>query len=226
MSAWSVSGTASSPRSPTGSYPASRLAEPPVGDEHPDRLDGVERDARRRARRSRAAVVAAARARARRAARASRSRRAARASRARKLRRAGAPVGPPLEQLRPGEREDQDRDAAAPLEQVVDEVEQARVGPVQVLEDEDDGARRGDPLEERPPRREELLAPARRRRLARRAAPAARGSIQRRSASSGTYSAERRGDLLARRRLGRRSRAARARPRTISPSAQKVIPSP
>ena len=73
---------------------------------------------------------------------------------------AGAPVGPSLEQLRPGQRDDEDRDVAAPLEQVVDEVEQARVGPVEVLEDEDDRAVVGDALEERPPRREQLLASA------------------------------------------------------------------
>ena len=61
---------------------------------------------------------------------------------------AGAPVGPLLEQLGPGERDDVDRDVPAPLEEVVDEVEQARVGEVEVLEDQDDrrasrpGARR------------------------------------------------------------------------------------
>ena len=47
--------------------------------------------------------------------------------------------------------------AARPLEQVLDEVEQARVGPVQVLEDEHDGPLLGQPLEEEPPRGEEIL---------------------------------------------------------------------
>jgi hypothetical protein len=41
---------------------------------------------------------------------------------------------------------------------VVDEVEQAVIGPLEVLEDEDDDASLGDPLEEDAPRREERLA--------------------------------------------------------------------
>ena len=48
---------------------------------------------------------------------------------------------------------------AGPLEQVVDEVEQARVGPVEVLEDQHDRCRSRDPLEERAPGAEQLLAP-------------------------------------------------------------------
>ena len=71
---------------------------------------------------------------------------------------AGAPVGSPLEQLRPGEGDDVDRDAPAPLEEVVDEVEQAGVGEVEVLEDHDHGRGRGEALEERPPGPEQLLA--------------------------------------------------------------------
>ena len=50
------------------------------------------------------------------------------------------------------------REAAAPLDELVDEVERAGIGPVQVLEDEGDRALGGDPLEERPPRREQLFA--------------------------------------------------------------------
>ena len=64
------------------------------------------------------------------------------------------------------------RHAARPLEQVVDEVERARVRPVEVLEHQHHGRRRGEPLEERAPRGEQLLGrrcPARRP-----AAPAAR----------------------------------------------------
>ena len=50
------------------------------------------------------------------------------------------------------------REAAAPLDELVDEVERAGIGPVQVLEDEGDRALGGDPLEERSPRREQLFA--------------------------------------------------------------------
>ena len=73
-----------------------------------------------------------------------------------------APARSAFEQLRAGEGDHEDRVAPAPVEEVLDEVEQAVVGPLEVLEDEGDRARRGDPLEERPPGREELLAAARR----------------------------------------------------------------
>ena len=57
----------------------------------------------------------------------------------------------------PGQRHDVDRDVPAPLEEVVDEVDQAAVRVMEVLEDHDDRGGRGEPLEERPPGREELL---------------------------------------------------------------------
>ena len=47
---------------------------------------------------------------------------------------------------------------ARPVEQVLDEVEEARVGPLEILEDEHDRAARGEPLEEQPPGGEEVLA--------------------------------------------------------------------
>ena len=50
------------------------------------------------------------------------------------------PSRPALGQLRPREREHEERVAARPLEQVLDEVEERGVGPLQVLEDEDDRA--------------------------------------------------------------------------------------
>ena len=71
---------------------------------------------------------------------------------------AGAPVRSMLEELRTRDGDDQDRDATAPFDEVVDEVERAGIGPVEVLEHEHDRALGGDPLEERPPRREQLLA--------------------------------------------------------------------
>ena len=46
----------------------------------------------------------------------------------------GAPGRPPLQQLGPSERDDEDRVVARPVEEVLDEVEQARVGPLHVLE--------------------------------------------------------------------------------------------
>src|SRR5205814_3982867 len=49
-----------------------------------------------------------------------------------------------------------------PLEQVLDEVEQSRVRPLQVLEDEQHRAVLCEPLEEEPPGGEEILPVARR----------------------------------------------------------------
>ena len=70
---------------------------------------------------------------------------------------AGPPVRSPLEELRAGEGQDEDRRRAAPLEHLVDEVEQAGVGEVEVLEDHHDGTGSGESLEEGPPGAEELL---------------------------------------------------------------------
>ena len=70
---------------------------------------------------------------------------------------AGAPGRPPLRQFRACERDDEDPLVARPLEQVLDEIEQALVRPLQILEHEHDRVRVGHPLEEQPPRGEELL---------------------------------------------------------------------
>ena len=59
--------------------------------------------------------------------------------------------------LGPRQREDEDRMAARPVEQVVDEVDQAGLGPLEVLEDEHARAGVGEPFEEQAPGREELL---------------------------------------------------------------------
>ena len=135
------------------------LAQPPVGHQHPDGLDRVQRDA-----------VGAGDDRARRGQRQAGDEAGQELVHRRLGQRlqpegqevapAGAPVGPALEQVRTGERDDQDRDAAAPFEQVVDEVELARIRPLEVLEQEADGAGRRQPFEERPPRPEELVATA------------------------------------------------------------------
>ena len=157
-------------------------------------------------------------------------RRLGRAARGRapvKLRLPAPQSGPALEELRPGERDDEDRDAAAPLEQVVDEVERARVGPVEVLEDQ----RRPVPSPASRSKNVRHAANSSSRAACRRLADAeqreqraARSSA--RSSSSGTCSAS---DVARSARASsprRRSRAGRRAPRTISPSAQNVMPSP
>ena len=136
-----------------------------------------------------------------------------------------APGGPMLEQLGTRQRDHEDRHAAAPLDEVVDEVERAGVGPMEVLEDQDDGALGGDPLEERPPAENSssraigvAVSTAR----AARAAPVRSSAAPTRPAPSArppraTFA----------RVVGSSSVSARpARLRTISPSAQNVMPSP
>ena len=83
-------------------------------------------------------------------------RRAPRARRQR-VRLAAAPVGPPGEQLGPGGADDEQRHPGRPVDQVVDEVEQVVVGPVQVLEDQHQRPLLGELLEEAPPRGEGLV---------------------------------------------------------------------
>ncbi len=70
----------------------------------------------------------------------------------------GAPRWSVVEQLGTGEREDEDGVGPRPCRHVLDEVEQARIGPLEVLEDEDDRGSLGDPLEESPPGGEQLVA--------------------------------------------------------------------
>ena len=137
---------------------------------------------------------------------------------------AGSPGRAALEKLGPGEGDDVDRLAAGPGQEILDEVEEPLIGPLEVLEDEHHGRLLGDALEVGPPRREQLAA------LRLRAALEAQeleegASRARRSSSSGTNSS---------RLPVRASRVASSsapspmprRMRTISPSAQNVIPSP
>jgi hypothetical protein len=72
----------------------------------------------------------------------------------------GAPPRPPLEKLRAGERDHEDRGALRPLQQVLHEVEQAVIGRLEILEDQDGRAALGDLLEEDPPSGEEDVAVA------------------------------------------------------------------
>ena len=223
MRAVRVSGTATSSRSPTGPVRARPRARagPGRGASGPSRPRRA--GCRRRARRSRRPPARAGPGRGPRAG----ARMSAGGSGSRWIevndRLPGAPVRSPIEQLRPGERDDGDRDAAAPLQEVVDEVEQARVGVVQVLEDHDD--RRGlRPAARRTSARRRTARPSRSRRR-RRAGRAGRAR------SSGARPDRRRGSatvsaIRARVVASSSLSASPARPRTISPRAQNVMPSP
>jgi hypothetical protein len=62
------------------------------------------------------------------------------------------------EQLRPSGTDNQDRNAARPVGEVVDEVEQAVVGEMEILEDEHEGTLLCERLEEAPPGGERFVA--------------------------------------------------------------------
>ena len=55
----------------------------------------------------------------------------------RRVQLAAAPTGPQLEQLRPGDAEQEDRCVARPVGDVLDQVEEDRLGPLDVVEDDD-----------------------------------------------------------------------------------------
>jgi hypothetical protein len=75
------------------------------------------------------------------------------------------PPGSPLQQLGASQRHDEDRRAVGPGEEMLDEVQEPAVGPLEVLEQQDRRPLLGDPLEEDPPGREEAIAATGRRRL-------------------------------------------------------------
>ena len=75
------------------------------------------------------------------------------------IRLAACPVGPTLEQLRPRRRDDEERHPVDAVDELVDEVEERVVGPVQVLEGEYERTLVRERLEEVPPCGE-CLAPA------------------------------------------------------------------
>ena len=133
---------------------------------------------------------------------------------------AAAPAAAAVEQLGPRRRDDQHRHVRGPFREVVDEVEQAVVRPVQILEDEHERAALGDRLEEAPPRRERLACGGRS--IARRA----REPGQRPHVPLDPSRLDSSGDLATRRatlpRPLRRRRVSRipACALTISPSAQ------
>ncbi len=69
-----------------------------------------------------------------------------------------APAGSALEQLGARRRDDEQRHIGHPIDELVDEVEQAFIGPVEILEDEHERPPFGHRLEEESPRRECLAA--------------------------------------------------------------------
>ena len=75
----------------------------------------------------------------------------------RRVRLAAAPAGAEVEELGSRHREQEQRDAVDPLGEVVDEVEQRRFRPLQVVEDDDDRTVERELLEEASDRPEQLL---------------------------------------------------------------------
>ena len=224
MSAWSVSGTASSPSVARRLVAAvARVREPAVRDEHPDRLDRVQRDALG-ARDDRRGPPAPAGPGTRPASSVAHRRLVERLEVEGEERRACPRPSPGRRSSSsgPGERDDQDRDVAAPVEQVLDEVERARVGPVEVLEhaarrcpcaaSRSKNVRQAANSSAAPPAGASSDAEEREQRAARSsAAPRSSGTCSRRASR----------DLARGSSPRRRSRAGRPGARTISPSAQK-----
>ena len=64
---------------------------------------------------------------------------------------------PPSCELRPREAEHEDRLRPRPLDEVLDEVEEAGIGPLEILEDQNRGLIVGETLEEETPGREEVV---------------------------------------------------------------------
>src|SRR5205807_214650 len=70
---------------------------------------------------------------------------------------ASPPRRPLVRELGPRKDKYEERQAVRPIEEVLDEVEQARVRPLHVLEHEDRRPPLGEPLEQDAPSREEIL---------------------------------------------------------------------
>ena len=77
----------------------------------------------------------------------------------RRVQLAAAPARPSVEKLRTRRRDDEERNVGHPVDELVEEVEQAFVGPVEVFDDEHEGPLICHRLEEAPPRGECLAAP-------------------------------------------------------------------
>ena len=78
---------------------------------------------------------------------------------------AGSPGRSPFEELPSSQGDDEDGVSPAPFQEVLDEVEEALVGPMQLLENHDSGPAVTDAFEEGSPRGKQFLARALRRRL-------------------------------------------------------------
>ena len=137
---------------------AVRLLELPAVHEHPHRLDGVERDSLGAGADCGSHLLRQARDEAvqERLHRVGRQRleRQAREAAARRRAERGSLLG----ELGSREPEDEDRLGARPLHEVLDEVEQAGICPLEILEHEDRRLLIGERLDEEAPRREEILA--------------------------------------------------------------------
>ena len=99
----------------------------------------------------------------------------------RRVRLAAAPADAEVEELGPRHREQEQRDAVDPLGQVLDEVEERGLRPLQVVEHDDDGTIRRESLEEAADRPEAAPRPVPVRWRSRAARRVAQGSV---SASS------------------------------------------
>ncbi len=75
----------------------------------------------------------------------------------RRIRLATAPPRPDVEELGSRHRQQDQRDAVDPVREVLDEVEEGRFGPLQVVEHDDDGSVGRESLEEAADRPEEFL---------------------------------------------------------------------
>ncbi len=76
----------------------------------------------------------------------------------RRVELAAAPARAALEELRPRRRDDEQRDVRQPVDELVEEVEEALVRPVDVLDDDDERTLLGETLEEAAPGGERLVA--------------------------------------------------------------------
>jgi len=75
------------------------------------------------------------------------------------IRLAASPPRPPLEQLRTRSREDEERDIGQAVDELVEEVEERVVGPVEILEHERQRPQLGERFQKAPPGGERLAGP-------------------------------------------------------------------
>ena len=140
---------------------------------------------------------------------------------------AGPQAGPFVDELGPGEPDHQHREVADPVDEVLEEVEQAFVGVVEVLDQQEHGLPPSpDPRRSAAIRRTGRTAPAPPRSVARPSkarhagSPRTRGRPRRRTGRRGRSTASPRSHH------GRRRRPRSSRARTISVRAQYAVSSP